>query len=662
MPGHWWQSLRTHFEPAPVADPLWRRALMACPLARRLDPERQQRLRKLASLFLARKQFHALAGAVLDDYWRLLIAMQACLPALQQGAASLRGWREVLIYPGEFKVRRSHHDDHTGVVTEGDEMRIGEAWEHGPLVLSLADVQLDLEQPWDGYNVVVHEMAHKLDMLDGPPDGVPPLVEIPRRRWIMQFQQAYDRLASMPADSRDSPASARRGSMARWYCRWPTCNWTWSSLGTATTWSCTRWHTSWTCSTARPMACRRWWRFRGGAGSCSSSRPTTAWPACRRTAATARSTITPPKAPANILRWSANCTTRSPTCCARRNRRSPNCSKRSTAARRPMPASRPPTAVRAEPGTSARRQIHAEARTTQFRRTVDHQFPAIGMHDVLHDRQADTVALHPLVAAHAALQHLLDLVRGDARAIVFHAQPQSGSLLPAGIGLHLHHQQHAVACPLERVLQQVAHQLQQVALLAVEHRALLDVEFAQHILGGVDLFQTLHQIFRVAGDRHCAGKGLPAGRGGARQLVGNQFVHPPHLVEHAAPLLRVVASRRLQLGADHCQRRLQAVRQVGQGVPVARALLALVGDERVDALGQAGEFQRVLAVQLFAVAALDPAHVAGHLAQRGQAPAQQQQLQHDQHHAEDRQPDHQGVAEHRVLAFQLIFGLRYQHG
>lgn len=204
MPGHWWQSLRARFEPAPVADPLWRRALLACPLARRLDPERQQRLRELAALFLARKHFHALAGAVLDDYWRLLIAMQACLPALQQGTASLRGWREVLIYPGEFKVRRSHHDDHTGVVTEGDEILIGEAWEHGPLVLSLADVQLDLEQPWDGYNVVVHEMAHKLDMLDGPPDGVPPLVEIPRRRWIEQFQQAYDRLAGAAPDH-DSP-------------------------------------------------------------------------------------------------------------------------------------------------------------------------------------------------------------------------------------------------------------------------------------------------------------------------------------------------------------------------------------------------------------------------------------------------------------------------
>jgi Mlc titration factor MtfA (ptsG expression regulator) len=201
MPGHWWHSLKTRFEPPPVADPLWRRALSGCPLARGLDAQRQEKLRQLAALFLVRKRFHALAGAVLDDYWRLLIAMQACLPALQQGVGSLRGWQEVLVYPGEFKVRRSHHDSRDGGCTEGDQAHVGEVWEHGPLVLSLADVQLDLEQPWDGYNVVVHEMAHKLDLLDGPADGVPPLVDIPRRRWIPQFQQAYERLCSTPQDS-----------------------------------------------------------------------------------------------------------------------------------------------------------------------------------------------------------------------------------------------------------------------------------------------------------------------------------------------------------------------------------------------------------------------------------------------------------------------------
>jgi len=205
MPGRWWQSLRARLEPPPIADPLWRRALFGCALARGLDPERQQRLRRLAALFLARKRFHALAGAVLDDYWRLLIAMQACLPALQQGAGSLRGWREVLIYPGEFKVRGNHHACHSSVVHAGDDTRSVDTWERGPLVLSLADVQLDLEQPWDGYNVVLHEMAHKLDMLDGPPDGMPPLTDISRRRWVEQFDRAYRSLVNAPARDDGNP-------------------------------------------------------------------------------------------------------------------------------------------------------------------------------------------------------------------------------------------------------------------------------------------------------------------------------------------------------------------------------------------------------------------------------------------------------------------------
>jgi hypothetical protein len=202
MAENWWKVWRARFfEPASIPDPIWRRALNHCPLALRLDPERQQRLRQLAALFLSRKHFHALAGVVLDDYWRLLITMQACLPALQQGPAALSGWREVLVYPGELRVRRDHAH---GLSTMAGKAPACDMWEHGPLVLSLADVQLDLEQPWDGCNVVVHDMAHKLDMLDGPPDGVPPLTDISRRRWIVQFQLAHQRLLEA-TPTHDSP-------------------------------------------------------------------------------------------------------------------------------------------------------------------------------------------------------------------------------------------------------------------------------------------------------------------------------------------------------------------------------------------------------------------------------------------------------------------------
>ena len=65
----------------------------------------------------------------------------------------------------------------------------GEAWEGGPLLISWRDVQM----AGDGYNVVIHEFAHKLDMRNGPPDGVPPLPpEIPRKQWEETLFAAYD--------------------------------------------------------------------------------------------------------------------------------------------------------------------------------------------------------------------------------------------------------------------------------------------------------------------------------------------------------------------------------------------------------------------------------------------------------------------------------------
>ncbi|HEX5960038.1 MAG TPA: M90 family metallopeptidase [Rhodanobacteraceae bacterium] len=191
-----WDWLPWRRPPPPIADASWRDALAASPLAQRLSADDRQRLRQLAARFLQRKRFHPIEME-LDAAQRLLIAMQACLPVLRLGFRSLRGWQGVVVYPGEFKVRHSHHDAGTGVVTEGDQVLSGEAWQVGPLVLSWAAVEQDLMHPWDGFNVVVHEIAHKLDMLDGPPDGVPPLPRgVSWRAWIDTFQRAYDRLAN----------------------------------------------------------------------------------------------------------------------------------------------------------------------------------------------------------------------------------------------------------------------------------------------------------------------------------------------------------------------------------------------------------------------------------------------------------------------------------
>jgi len=97
----------------------------------------------------------------------------------------------LIVYPEAFRVHRSHVDA-AGVLHEWDDELIGESWDQGPLILSWADVEADLHEPYAGYNVAVHEMAHKLDVLDGALDGTPPLPREWQKQWAMDFQQAYD--------------------------------------------------------------------------------------------------------------------------------------------------------------------------------------------------------------------------------------------------------------------------------------------------------------------------------------------------------------------------------------------------------------------------------------------------------------------------------------
>ena len=176
-----------------IDDSAWTRLISRSALFTRLDAPRQLRLRELCERFLARKSFSAAGGHRLDDAQCLAIAALACLPVLELGFDWLEGWSEVIVYPGGFRVRREHHDEHSGVVTEGEDELIGEAWERGPVILSWSDVAADLDDPFEGFNVVVHEIAHKLDMLDGAMNGVPRLPShVSREEWISTMQAAYD--------------------------------------------------------------------------------------------------------------------------------------------------------------------------------------------------------------------------------------------------------------------------------------------------------------------------------------------------------------------------------------------------------------------------------------------------------------------------------------
>lgn len=203
---NWLRRLRAAFVPAPrIGDADWSALSARSTLFGRLTVQERVALRALCERFLARKTFSAAGGHELNDADCLAIAALACLPVLHLGFDHLAGWREVIVYPGEFRVRREHHDERSGVVTEGDDELIGEAWERGPVILSWADVATDLEHPFDGFNVVAHEIAHKLDALDGAMNGMPRLPpSIARREWIGTMQPAYDALQHAVERGRDT--------------------------------------------------------------------------------------------------------------------------------------------------------------------------------------------------------------------------------------------------------------------------------------------------------------------------------------------------------------------------------------------------------------------------------------------------------------------------
>jgi len=187
----------------PIAEAHWRYALRHCAPARRLGASDQAALRVLATLFLQRKALEPVQGLQLDDADRVLLATHACLPILKLGLDWYDGWHSVIVYPDAFIPRREHMDE-AGVLHQGDSVLSGEAWERGPVILSWADILEDRKAP--GHNVVIHEMAHKLDMQNGDANGFPPLHRhMDRRVWSQVFSGTWDRLRKEQREGAELP-------------------------------------------------------------------------------------------------------------------------------------------------------------------------------------------------------------------------------------------------------------------------------------------------------------------------------------------------------------------------------------------------------------------------------------------------------------------------
>ena len=201
---------KNSFQPIPA--PHWREATRAYLFMRGMSPADSEHLRLLASHFLETKHFSGAAGLEITELMRTQIAAQACILVLELGLDYFAGWSDIILYPGTFVPEREVIDE-AGVVHMTRDPLAGEAWLGGPVILSYDDVARasDEETRVDGFNVVIHEFAHKLDMLNGAPNGFPPLHKGMRLdAWKRDFMAAYLDFCKRVDEAEAQPRRTRR--------------------------------------------------------------------------------------------------------------------------------------------------------------------------------------------------------------------------------------------------------------------------------------------------------------------------------------------------------------------------------------------------------------------------------------------------------------------
>jgi len=173
----------------------WKRTLLKnVSLYRKIPPALREKLNNSIKLFIAEKRFEGCNGLVVTDEIRVIIAGQACMLLMNRPNKNYPGLTSILVYPSAYLAPGRMHIE-GGAYVEGPQIRAGESWTRGVVVLAWDHVQRESARNYGGKNVVLHEFAHQLDQEDGRANGVPILSDQSRyASWSTVFQNNYQKL------------------------------------------------------------------------------------------------------------------------------------------------------------------------------------------------------------------------------------------------------------------------------------------------------------------------------------------------------------------------------------------------------------------------------------------------------------------------------------
>lgn len=174
----------------------WESAIADWPVMDRYEGAERDALRDMTFRLLVRKSFASGAEFSFTDAMCLKIATMACVPILKLGLDWYDHLYTIIIYEGDFVPNRAYRSD-DGVVHAKSPGLSGEAWARGPVILSWDAVYKSGPNASNGQasNVVIHELAHKLDMLRDGANGAPPMhPEMAAGEWHEIFTAAWNRL------------------------------------------------------------------------------------------------------------------------------------------------------------------------------------------------------------------------------------------------------------------------------------------------------------------------------------------------------------------------------------------------------------------------------------------------------------------------------------